>query len=101
MNFFVECNGGDPGGESGILKFGTEGRVRVRIIERVAVYGDPGAVSSCAFSEVGGGVTVGPIAGPLRGPCSVEDCGIGTGVGAGAGSDFGGVGTVVLASACD
>ena len=42
-NFLVDGCGGDPGGEGGMSKFDTWGIVKVRILARVAEYGDDGA----------------------------------------------------------
>lgn len=41
-NFLLVPGGGDPGGEGGMSKLGTEGRVRSCIMARLTVYGDPG-----------------------------------------------------------
>lgn len=81
MNLVVARKGGDPGGDGGMSKFATVGRVRVRIKERSAVYGEPGSASSGGPDIVGGGDAVGPRVGPLRGPCSSEGWAIGAGSG--------------------
>jgi hypothetical protein len=44
-NFFVALSGGDPGGEGGMSKLGTVGKVRFWVITRLAVYGEPGGAS--------------------------------------------------------
>lgn len=71
VNLFVACSGGDPGGEAGISKLGTAGRVRFWIRARFEVYGEPGGPSSDCPASVGGGETVGPCDGPFIGPETV------------------------------
>jgi hypothetical protein len=66
-------------------KFGTVGRVRFWITARVVVYGEPGA-SSEGPSSAGGGVTVGPCAGPLAEPEIVGGCSRGAGLEKGSGA---------------
>jgi hypothetical protein len=50
-------------------KFGTVGRVRLRIIDRADVYGESGTPSSEGPAILGRGDAVGPRVGPLIGPC--------------------------------
>lgn len=72
-NFLVDPGGGDPGGESGMLKLGTGGMVRLRRVMRFEVYGDAGLDSepSVDCSTSAEGIT-GPSAGPDGGGASFD-----------------------------
>lgn len=85
--------GGDPGGEGGMAKLGTVGKVRFCMTARLDVYGEPGGAPSATSLSSGGGDTVGPFAGPLIGRDGdwatlggAVNPGAGTGTGAGAGA---------------
>lgn len=71
-NFLVALRGGDPGGESGISKFGTGGIVKLRIAAWVAEYGEIGIdpKPSTTFSVSGSGIA-GPSEGPSEGASTV------------------------------
>jgi hypothetical protein len=69
----VVPGGGEPGGDGGMLRLGTGGRVRSRMRERDAEYGDAGvelAGSGEAAGEGTEGPTIGPMANPIDEPFS-------------------------------
>lgn len=53
-NLELVCGGGEPGGEGGMSRLGTEGRVRSWMRLRVVVYGDEGADVSGGSGRSGG-----------------------------------------------
>jgi hypothetical protein len=87
-NFLVACCGGDPGGEGGMSKLGTVGKVKFCIMARLDVYGEPGGASLTEPSSSRGSEAVGPGAGPLIGAVAATGCvgGVGSGRGCGAGA---------------
>ena len=53
-NFFVVSNGGEPGGDGGISKFGTRGSVRSRRRFRMVVYGERDGLGGMSSSSRSG-----------------------------------------------